>query len=955
MPEPTEIRKKPYDNFNIAHQYISTPQWNFGVNAKARVLNDIFNDSLTSDIVWQPDTYHSAKRYTDISGVKRIIDIGCGSALKLKSLFENCDLDVVAVDFAGSLVGAKENYPAATHIECDLTSWNEVLTVAERFRDSVPTVILCADVIEHITDPRPLLALIRLILAGSVDSRCFLSTPDRSRLGYKSVTSAPANFAHIREWTTGELRNLLMASGLYVAEIGNIRANIHDEQASTVLVECLFDAGSYNNVLERYGITSQNLSSIMITSEYPGLVASGGIGTFVADWHRSNDGSAVLAAFDFDKKKKLDSDIVFSPSDIIDISRIDDIGADDILLQTVTQLLFICPDLKEIHFQEYLGIGTRISQAKNAGILPDTLTIVVHCHGNQHYLENANQAWSDGDAQVCAVKEKICIELSDLVVFPSLFLRNLYVQAGIRVDSDKTLICPYRYINLDADNLEFSNIKRVVFIGKFMSMKGFDLICESFDDSFCKELKAKGIEEVVFIGRGHDGGYVNELVIRRHFRLTVHNDFDHAKLVSYIRKNRSDGIFVEPYRGDNFPLAVYDVVGNGGLLLTGNAGGIPEMFQVAAWKECLTDLSVESLRYKIRELVDWDNEKKIRIIGELINDLRETNIKANSIKYEKIDAQDFENLSSTVMIPFYNTAISEFIDLIKSLNQQSLRPNEIIIVNDASNYMSRIEMAEAAQKYLDIPFRIIDHAYNCGLAYARNTALAACTTELILNADSDDVPLNDWVKTIVIALSRDPTAAAAVPYLTAFDAGTDFNQYHSMGQYTYRPLGDGFVTSQVQNELGHANAGYRVSHARGMGGWNSASKAKYEDWAFYLNVIANGLRIAIIPTVTCLYRVRKNSMARTYSEWPGQARLYQTTSGLSRFETLQLQRLSRMSSDIRETRELQKRVNALENRKVIKITNALSARLEKTPLIYSAIRKIAIFSWNLVNRLRRIN
>lgn len=953
MPIPAEVDQRSYDNINIAHQYVSTPQWNFGVNAHARVLNDIFNDGLTSDIVWQPDTYHSAKKYTAGSGIKRVVDIGCGSALKLKSLFSESDLEVVAVDFAGSLIAAKENYPTATHVECDLTSWNEVLAVAERFRDGVPTVIVCADVIEHIPDPRPLLAFIRLLLAGSVDNRCFLSTPDRSRLGYHTLLSRPANPAHIREWTNGELRNLLMASGFHVAQIGNIRANIHDEQASTILAEISFDATLYGEVLARYGITSKSVSSIMMTTEYPGLVASGGIGTFVADWHRSIDGSAVLATFDFDKNKKATNDVVFSPSDIIDLSRVGDIGVADVLLQAVTQLLFICPDLKEVHFQEYLGIGTRIAQAKKAGVLPDTLTIVVHCHGNQHYLENANQAWSGADAQVCAVKEKVCIELSDLIVFPSYFLRDLYIQAGIRIDLDKVLMCPYRYTNLVVDNWKFSNVRRVVFIGKFMPMKGFDLFCESFDESFCKELKAKGIEEVTLIGRGPDGGYVNEAAIKRHFRLMVHTDFDLANLVSYIRENRSDSLFVEPYRGDNFPLAVYDVVGNGGLLLTGNAGGIPEMFQAEAWRECLADLSIESLRYKIRELVDWDNEKKSRIVNELVDDLRRANIKAESISYEKIGVEGEDILSSTVMIPFYNTDISEFTELLKALNQQALRPTEIIIVNDASDYKSRVEMAEAAQEHLDIPFRIIDHAYNCGLAGARNTALSACSTDLILNADSDDIPLNDWVKTIVIALSRDPFAAAAVPYLTAFDAGTDFNQYHPMGQYTYRPLGDGFVTSQAQNDLGHANSGYRVSHARGLGGWNAASKAKYEDWAFYLNVIANGLRIAIIPTVTCLYRVRKNSMARTYSEWPGQVRLYQTTNGLSRFETLQLQRLARMASGTGGIIELQKRLSALENRKVIRIMNAVSARLERMPVVYSAVRRIARISWKLVNRIRR--
>ncbi|GAA5540246.1 glycosyltransferase [Ochrobactrum soli] len=949
MPLPGHFDKRDYDNFNQPHPYVCTPQWNFGVNAEARIINDIFNDGLTSDIIWQPDTYHSAKSYAESIDAKRVIDIGCGSALKLKSLFSGTGSDVFAVDFKGSLAAAIENYAEASHVECDLTSWNEVLNVAKKFRNDVPTVIICADVIEHIPDPRPLLAFIRLLLSGNPKSRCFLSTPDRSRLGYQSLTAKPANPAHVREWTAGELRNLLMASGFHVENIGNIGANEHDEAASTILADISFDAKFYAGTLARYGINSVDVTSVMITTEYPGLIASGGIGTFVADWHRSTKGSAVLAAFDFDKEKTQNGDVVLSPSGVIDVSEIGEIGTADVLLQAATQFLFLCPDMREIHFQEYLGIGMRIAQAKMAGVLPDTLTIVAHCHGNQHYLENANQTWMGADSQIYAVREKISIELADFVVFPSEFLRKFYVQSGIQIDDSKIIICPYRYTNIKIDSSPFDNVKRIVFVGKFIPMKGFDLFCASLDDSFCKELKAKGIEEITLIGRGPDTGYEHERVLKHHFALTVHTGFDHAQLVSYIQGHRSDSLFVQPYRGDNFPLAVYDVIGNGGVLLAGNAGGIPEMFRDKDWRECLADLSPDSLRYKIREILDWDNEKKARIRDTLVEDLRRGNRVSENQRYIPVASQPVELLSSTVMIPFYNTEISEFIELLKALNQQSLRPSEVIIVNDASNYKSRTDMAEAVQRYLDIPFRIIDHAYNCGLAGARNTALSACTTDLILNADSDDIPLNDWVKTIVTAMSRNPQAAAAVPYLAAFDAGTDFNRPFHKGQYVYRPMGDGFVTSQTRNDLGHANSGYRVSHARGMGGWNAGSKAKYEDWAFFLNILANGLRIELIPTVTCLYRVRKNSMARTYSEWPGQVRLYQTTNGLSRFETLQLQRHCRSETSlggdpakvgIERVMELQKQIEAFERRKVIRIVNAMSAQVQKLPFLHKLLRRL---------------
>ncbi|SCD22798.1 glycosyltransferase [Brucella inopinata] len=960
MPTPAETEQRKYGNLNIPHQFTSTPQWNYGAHSDARLINDIFNDGLTSEIVWQPDTYHSAKLYSDASSVKRIIDIGCGSALKLKSLFENSSFEVFAVDFAGSLSAAKENYPSANHVECDLTSWNEVLAVARQFRDDIPTVVICADVIEHLPDPRPLLALIRLILSGNSQSRSYLSTPDRARLGYQSLTAKPANPAHVREWTNGEFRNLIMASGFQIENIGNIRSNVHDEKARTILVECAFDPIGYNDILKRYGINMSNVSALMLTTEYPGLIASGGIGTFVADWHRSNPSSVVLTVFDFEKKDKVSSDSIISPSDFIDSTKLDNSGTADMLLEVFIQVLFMCPDIEEVHFQEYLGIGARIAQAKRAGILPDSVATIVHCHGNQHYLENANQFWFGGDTQGIVVREKVAIELADFIVFPSIFLREFYRQSGVQFKDSKVLLKPYRYPNIDGTYVNYELLKKIVFVGKFMPMKGFDLFCSSFDSSFCAELKSKGVEEIVLIGRGPSDDFQNKADIRNNFELSIYSDFELNGLVSYLKENRSNSLFVEPYRADNFPLAVYDVVANGGFLLAGNAGGIPEMFRIDSWKECLSDLTIDSLRYKIRELIDMDIARRAEIVADLKEDLRQANCEPEKSQYFNTCVAEGKSLTATVMIPFYNTDISEFTDLLKALNQQSMRPSEVIIVNDASNHNSRMEMVAAVEAYLTIPFKIIDHAFNCGLAGARNTALAACETDVILNADSDDVPLNDWVKTIVEALSREPLAACAVPYLEAFDAGTDFNKHLPKGRYVYRPLGDGFVTSQTQNDLGHANSGYRVSSVRMMGGWNAASKAKYEDWAFFLNVIANGFRIAVIPKVTCMYRVRKNSMVRTYSDWPGEIRLYQTSAGLSRFEALQLQRLCRNSvrpwtngDQDSVIAQLTARLEAYENRKIIRILNSLSARTRRFPLIQSILRKMASLGWNLGALLKR--
>ncbi|WP_195162135.1 glycosyltransferase [Mesorhizobium sp. NBSH29] len=939
MPKRATVEEVSLQKFDLNKQYACTVQRNFGVEHGAKLYNEIFDDGEPIEVVWQPDTYHEAKEYLQKAGCVRVIDVGCGSALKLRDLFSGSEATtVIAIDFAASLRAARENFPAAQHIECDLSSWEEVLMTAAALQSDAPTVILCADVIEHLPDPRPALMLIRMLLETSPLNRAFISTPDRSDLRYGSKDTVPANPTHIREWTLKELSETMAAAGFFLNRAGKIRANPFDNRKTTILVECSFAPKVYSTVLARLGLSGEEgPTTVMLTTEYPGLVVSGGIGTFVANWQKSHPGSAVMTSFPVAGAVRPRN--ITTPWLLEDMSLIDELDTPEVLLSAIFQLLFYCPHLREIHYQDYLGIGFRIAQAKTSGLLPSSLTLVAHCHGNQHYLENACEGWGGPGVDMHSVREKISVELADGVIFPSAFLKALYETSGIAVSEKQSRIVPYRYDSINHAKVDYSGAKRLVFIGKFNAMKGFDLFCDAFDDKFCRQAKATGIEEVVLIGRGAFEESVVGSAIRNHFHLDVHTNFDHEKLVSFIRDNAADSIFVEPYRGDNFPLAVYDVVATGGILIAGRAGGIPEMFDDPKWNSCTFELTPKALQAKILEVIGWQPSFKQTLCSSLIQCIIINNRSSAKISYRGVtDQLKLTMPSCTVMIPFYNTKPSEIADLFHALNHQALSPDEVLIINDASDEESAATLKRLADLHLALPFRIIDHQANQGLAAARNTAVSHCNTDIILNADSDDVPLNDWVKSIALAFARNPDAGAAVPYLQGFEDGSEFNLYRPRGRHIYRPHGDGYVFSQTRNELGHANAGYRVATVRAMGGWGYESKAKYEDWAFYLNLIARGGKIVVIPSVTCLYRVRKNSMTRTYSEWPGQMRLYQTTGGLSRFEALQLQRLARNGNATLHVLQLEQEIAKLRNRKVVKMADRAAAILRRNPALFKIVK-----------------
>ena len=127
-----------------------------------------------------------------------------------------------------------------------------------------------------------------------------------------------------------------------------------------------------------------------------GLVPSGGVGTDVElqrdlDEH---DRTLVLLVGDAPANDAPVVPAVLAARRLLGSAAIDKMPAEDQAFAGIEQLLFFLPALESVHYQDFLGIGCRIAQAKTAGVLPDLLTTVAHCHGTTLYLDNAQERWT---------------------------------------------------------------------------------------------------------------------------------------------------------------------------------------------------------------------------------------------------------------------------------------------------------------------------------------------------------------------------------------------------------------------------------------------------------------------------------------------------------------------------------------------------------------------------------
>ena len=134
-------------------------------------------------------------------GLRSVADVGCGSAYKLITYLG--DYDTLGLEVAANIPVLRARYPGRQFAESDFQG-----------KPPVADVVICSDVIEHLTDPDALLRFLRratcrfLIIATPVriDKLRFLWQKPK-RLMF------PGNIHHVREWKEKEFSRYLSAAG----------------------------------------------------------------------------------------------------------------------------------------------------------------------------------------------------------------------------------------------------------------------------------------------------------------------------------------------------------------------------------------------------------------------------------------------------------------------------------------------------------------------------------------------------------------------------------------------------------------------------------------------------------------------------------------------------------------------------------------------------------------------
>jgi len=143
--------------------------------------------------------YKFCRKLVKEEKLKSVLDIGCGTGIKLmKLIYPVCD-EVYGIDQQGIIQYCRKMYGLETFLADDIE--NPTLSLKKKF-----DLIICADVIEHILNPDNLLSYIRKFCHNN--TYIVISTPERDILRGRECDFSPKK-THIREWNIKEFRHYL--------------------------------------------------------------------------------------------------------------------------------------------------------------------------------------------------------------------------------------------------------------------------------------------------------------------------------------------------------------------------------------------------------------------------------------------------------------------------------------------------------------------------------------------------------------------------------------------------------------------------------------------------------------------------------------------------------------------------------------------------------------------------
>jgi glycosyltransferase involved in cell wall biosynthesis len=542
------------------------------------------------------------------------------------------------------------------------------------------------------------------------------------------------------------------------------------------------------------------------------------------------------------------------------------------------------PDVLEM--QDYLGIGYYILQKKKLlyPLFKDLKTLLtmhapnfLYAEYNQTPTYNFPRYWS-------GEMEKASIRMADLVISPSNYLiEELTTRMDLKEKAPIRIFNPYVNEWTKGEIPSFTN-GDIVFFGKLTPQKGaLEML------SYLKPMWDKGFDKSIsIIGGG------------QHLFYPVGEDMiDHIKKMysTYIKKGlilfegnmapsdlkkrlMTAHIVITPSIVDNLPYAVLEVMAMGKVVLSSSNGGHTEILENNKNGYIFDHKHKHSFEDKLK-LILKSTDDELKVIGQKAQIAVEQNLNYSTVyehkiieieklirkpplsnTFEFIETIDIKNYSSdslinekgllSIVIPFYNMGdyIDETINSLKKINYKS---NEIIIINDGSTDEKSIRKLKEIERINGIK---VYHKENEGLSLARNYGAYKSKGEFLAFLDADDTVSPDYHKRSIEVLNQYSNVSFVGCWAQYFGESKDVWP-------TFNPEPPYLLTHNMINSSALV---YKKRDFLSFGLNDPSMIYGMEDYDSVISMVKNGARGVAFPELWWQYRIRKNSMAQSFTK-----------------------------------------------------------------------------------------
>lgn len=203
----------------------------------------------------------------------------------------------------------------------------------------------------------------------------------------------------------------------------------------------------------------------------------------------------------------------------------------------------------------------------------------------------------------------------------------------------------------------------------------------------------------------------------------------------------------------------------------------------------------------------------------------------------------------SIIIPCKN--YSNFVEeAICSALNQTYKNIEIVAVDDGSTDNS----LEVMGKY---PIKVIEHPYNMGLPFARNTAIKESSGELIIPLDADDQLHQDYAKLCVEGYQQFKDSRIGI-------IRTGLIHFSSEGMLQKcSPLSLNNIRDQLISNRIFVSAMFPRVIWEEVGGYSEDMNDGFEDWEFWIKIMEHNYNILTVDRCILIYRLHDRSKGRT--------------------------------------------------------------------------------------------